>query len=230
MTIRLVDAARWDRQLPHQMAAWQWLQEQLTPQQLAEFAVLYRAGPASSQVQPLPRNPLVAVPYFPQLDNGPEGYRQCQTSAIAMILSYLQVPGIHDDLDYLKVVNRYGDTTRQQAHQLALRALDVRARFVQNMTVAQAQAEIRAGLPVAMGILHRGPVTAPSGGGHWIVAYGFTDKAWIVHDPYGELDLVNGGWTAQGGLHGMQQAYSFKNTNPRWLIEGPASGWAWVFS
>lgn len=230
MTIRLSDAARWDQQLPHQLAAWNELQESLSLEQLTRFAETFRAGPAD--VRPRPTNPLTAVPFFSQLDSGPDGFRQCQSSAVAMCLAYLRVPGIVDDTDYLAVVQRYGDTTQQQSHALALQALGVRARFRQNTTAAEAKAEIRAGLPVAMGILHRGPVSKPAGGGHWIVAYGFNEDkgAWTVHDPYGELDLVNGGWVHTGGLHGMGQSYSYKNLNPRWLLEGPSSGWSWTFS
>ena len=111
MTIRLADAARWDQQLPHQHAAWNELQESLTAEQLQRFAETFRAGPPASEVRRI-TNPLTAVPFYPQLDNGPEGWRQCQTSAIAMCLGYLRVPGISDDLLYLKVVNRYGDTIK----------------------------------------------------------------------------------------------------------------------
>jgi hypothetical protein len=232
MTIRLADAARWDQQLPHQLAAWNWLQEQLTAEQLDQFAETYRSGPPASEVPRRPTNPLTPFAYFPQADNGPEAWRQCQTSAIAMCLAYLKTPGIKDDTDYLRVVERYGDTTEQATHQLALKALGVRARFRQDMTQGQLMAEIKAGLPVAMGLLHRGPVSAPSGGGHWVTCFGFNAEtaAYVVHDPYGELDLVNGGWAAVGGLHGMGRSYSFKNTNPRWMVEGDGSGWGWTFS
>ena len=226
MSIRLVDAARWHRGQPHQVAAWNQLQERIPAAALAEFEELFKAAPDVKE--PRPSNPL-GVPYFPQLDNGPEGWRQCQTSAIAMALAYLKVPGIADDLDYLRVVQRYGDTTEQQTHRLALEALKVRGRFRQNMTTGDILGEIKVGLPVAIGVLHHGPVTAPAGGGHWIVVQGFTDDHWICHDPYGELDLVNGGW-AQQGPGGRSVRYSFRNLNPRWLIEGPASGWGWTFS
>jgi len=217
--------------LPHQQAAWNWLQEQLSGPQVSEFAELFRAAPAAKP-SPLPKatNPLTGFPWFPQLDNGAEGWRQCQSSSLAMALAYLKVPGIRDDLDYLRVVQRYGDTTSQGAHQQALKALGVKARFVQNCSAAQAQAEIKAGLPVAMGTLHHGPVSAPTGGGHWIAAYGFDRTGWIVNDPYGELDLIDGQWARAGGSSGRGQNYSFRNLNPRWLADGPASGWAWLFS
>jgi hypothetical protein len=226
--IDLSEAAKWDRGESHQLAAWNWLQEQLTDQQLAEFAVMFRAGPVPPASRPT--NPLSPVPYFSQLDNGPQGWRQCQTSSIAMALAYLKTPGIVDDMDYLRVVQQFGDTTVQASHAQALKRLNVRARFRQDMSPDMIMGEIRAGYPVAAGILHHGPATAPRGGGHYVLVHGFTANSWIVHDPYGELDLVAGGWVRQGGLHGMGLAYSFQNFNRRWAPEGPGSGWGWVFS
>lgn len=217
--------------LPHQQAAWSWLQEQLDDKTVTEFAELFRADPPPKEpLKPRPSNPLTGFPFFAQTDNGPDGWRQCQTSSIAMCLAWLGVAGIRDDLDYLKVVRRYGDTTSQVTHQAALKELGVRARFVRNCSAAQLQGELRCGLPAAIGVLHHGPASKPSGGGHWIAVYGFDAWNWIVNDPYGELDLVNGGWSRQGGGAGRNQRYSYRNLNPRWLPEGAASGWAWLFS
>jgi hypothetical protein len=232
--IRLVNVAKSYQGLAHQTASLNWLQEQIPSATLADFAELWRADPPD-KLQPSPSpgrptNPLSGFPFFSQHDNGPEGWRQCQTSAIAMCLRYLKVPGIKDDKDYLRVVQRYGDTTSQAAHQQALASLPVRARFRQNMTAAEVQAEIRSGLPVAIGILHHGSVSKPTGGGHYIVVYGFDATHWIVNDPYGELNLVQGGWSSQAPTAGKGQRYSFRNLNPRFLPEGPASGWGWVFS
>jgi lysozyme len=42
MSINLIDAAKYFRDYSHQKAAWEWLQSQLTSEQLAEFAKLYR--------------------------------------------------------------------------------------------------------------------------------------------------------------------------------------------
>jgi hypothetical protein len=44
-TIRLADAAKHDEGLSHQLAAWNALQETLSPKQLEDFAALYRAAP-----------------------------------------------------------------------------------------------------------------------------------------------------------------------------------------
>ena len=222
--------------LPHQLAAFSALEASLTPAQRESFTADWRAkgSPAAAPPAPppaaRPTNPLTGLPFFSQNDNGPEGWRQCQTSSIAMCLAYLGVGNIRDDLDYLKVVRRHGDTTSQAAHQAALRELGVKARFVKSCSAAQLQAELRSGLPAALGYYHRGPVGAPSGGGHWLAAYGFDAHSWIVHDPYGSCDLVRGGFTAEGGTSGKAQRYSYRNFNPRWQAEGPGSGWAWLFS
>ena len=240
-----IHAARTGELTPHQLAALGWIDEQLTPEQAQGFSELWRA--AGSPAAPAPCAKGIAVPtvgggwrldsfpFFSQVDpaDGPEGWRQCQSSAIAMALRFLKTPGIKDDTDYLKVVQQFGDTAIQETHRKALAKIGVRARFVQNCTVAKAQAEIKAGLPVVAGLLHRGHVTKPIGGGHYVALFGFDGgprPAWHAHDPYGEMDLVNGGWSREGNGSGRDQRYSHRNFNPRWLPEGPASGWAWLFS
>ena len=237
--IRLASAARFTEHppLPHQLAAWNWLQERQDPAAMVQFADMFRADPEPTKpglLQPITTGDggveLPGFPYFSQLDNGPTGWRQCQTSSIAMCLKYLKVPGIKDDLDYLKVVQRHGDTTVQATHAAALKELGVRARFSANMDTGQLLGELKGGRPCAIGILHHGPSKAATGGGHYIAVYGATSTGWRVMDPYGELDVVNGGWAAQGGNSGKGKIYSFKAMNPRWLNPGPSDGWGWLFS
>jgi len=127
-------------------------------------------------------------------------------------------------------VQRHGDTTQQAAHAAALKELKVPGRFITSCSVERAKAELDQGFGLAFGILHNGPVTAPNGGGHYIAIRGYDATGWLVHDPYGELDLTIGGWSHQGQGSGRNQHYSYANTNPRWLAEGPSSGWAWIFS
>lgn len=235
---RVSDAVQWalrqGRITPRQLAAFTWLADNLPPELRSGFSERWRSdGPAVATPKPPAQPGVIELRDFPfcdQTDNGPEGWRQCQTSSIAMALIYLRTPGIKTDLDYLKVVNRHGDTTAQEAHRQALAELGVRARFRQNLTHGEVLAELKVGLPVVVGALHHGPVSAPTGGGHYVVITGAGLSAWRVNDPYGELDLVNGGWTRQGNGAGRGAIYSFRNFDRRWLVEGPASGWGWVFS
>ena len=166
-------------------------------------------------------------PYFHQKDNGPEGWRQCQTSSIAMCLRYLDTPGINDDTDYLKIVNKYGDTIYRQPHFKALAELGVSAKFTQTADEDDVKKQIDLGLPVVAGILHHGTVSDPSGGGHFVVITGYGRDYWLVQDPYGEQDLVNGGWASTGAADGRSVRYSFKNLNPRFFVGGGGSGWCW---
>jgi hypothetical protein len=82
---------------------------------------------------------------------------------------------------------------------------------------------IDAGRPVPVGWLHKGHVTAPSGGGHYSVIIGYNERGWIVHDPNGEANLATGGYT--NNLQGASLTYSYGNFNPRWIVEGEGSGW-----
>ena len=211
---------------PHQAEAVQLLQASMNQDLLksdSPWIVKYRETPPKPDVgNPLP------VKYFWQQDNGPNGWRQCQTSSIAMCLNYLKVPGIDDDVDYLKVVQRYGDTTLQSSHQQALNELGVPARFKTDGSKQDLINRIDAGFPCPIGILHHGPVSSPSGGGHYICLIGYTDTHAVCHDPFGELSLLGGSWAATGQQDGKSVKYSWKNLLPRWdLNNGVKDGWWW---
>ena len=217
---------------PQQMEAVQLLQSAMSDSLLqsdSAWIVKFRETPPAPEVPHL-SNPL-PVEYMWQQDNGPDGWRQCQTSSIAMCLKYLKVPGINDDVDYLKIVQKYGDTTLQSSHQQALKSLGVPAKFKTDGGKQDLINRINNGFPAPIGILHHGPVSAPSGGGHYIVVIGYTDTHAICHDPFGELSLTTGTWAAQGQQDGKSVHYSWQNLLPRWdLNNGVKDGWWWEIS
>jgi hypothetical protein len=141
-----------------------------------------------------------------------------------MLLKYLKPDSIKSDDEYIKTVFSYGDTTEASVQLRALKHYGVAAQFKQNGTWTDLTRLIRAGIPVPIGILHKGRVEAPSGGGHWITVIGIWKnyQGCIVHDPYGELDLVGGTYVSTDG---KALRYSQKNLGPRWLPDGPKSGW-----
>lgn len=148
-----------------------------------------------------------------------------------MGLKYLfpdSLSGSNADDDYLKRVLTFGDTTDSTAQIKALKSYGVDAKFWTKGTRRFIESEIDNGYPVAVGFLHHGPAYAPRGGGHWVLAVGYTEYHIICHDPYGELDNVNGGYVKIGS-GGKQVKYSWKNWLPRWEVDGPGTGWCVTF-
>jgi uncharacterized protein YvpB len=171
------------------------------------------------------------IPFFDQKDNGPEGWRECQSSSIAMCLAFLGIGGIKDDVTYVNIVKKYGDTTERQPHYYAMKQLGYTgASFSTNLSIARIKAELNKQKPVAVGALHNGPVSKPSGGGHFVVIRGYNEKGWFVNDPYGELDLKNGGWSSRATGAGKNLLYSYTNFNPRIFVPRDGNCWGWTFS
>jgi hypothetical protein len=146
---------------------------------------------------------------------------------MAMGVKYLwpqALSGSNADDDYLRTVLKYGDTTNPAAQVRAAADYNVRAVFHRNGSLQSLHDRLSSGLPVPVGFLHQGPTSAPRGGGHWVLVIGLTDTHVIVHDPYGELDNVNGGYP-QRGKGGKAVRYSLKNWLHRWEVEGKGTGW-----
>jgi len=175
------------------------------------------AKAAEKDAHPNPLN----VPWFDQLamDDG-QGWRDCFSASSAMIASYWGKEPNEDDYNTLR--QKYGDSTSSEAQLGALRHLGLQAEFRTDGSLDSLKAEIDAGRPVAVGWLHHGPPSAPSGGGHWTVVIGYDDTGVIMNDPYGSCDLVNGGYPENH--NGAHQHYSYANWEPRWRPEG-SGGW-----
>ncbi|MEN9492286.1 MAG: Synechococcus phage [Pseudomonadota bacterium] len=218
------------KDLPHQRAAIQQLWEAV-PASLKKtdsaWVQTWRA--AGKQEEPRSKSNPIQVRYFSQRDSATEhALRMCFSSSCAMLLEALKpgtLTGPNGDDAYLGRVLRYGDTTEATSQIKALQSYGVEAHFVRNATWKTIEGQIDKGIPVPLGILHKGPVGSPTGGGHWICAIGYTDDAIIVHDPFGDLDLVNGRYLNNWGA---RLRYSRRNLGPRWMVEGPATGWAIV--
>lgn len=200
--------------------------EGLTARREAEVK-LFLGGPAPAPAAP-PKLPvqqdavLLNVPYQAQRDNASgQGYRECASSSAAMVAMFYGK--VKSDDEYNRLRAKHGDTTDPQAHVKTLTALGLKAQFRTSASVALMETELSNGRPLMVGWLHHGPVSKPSGGGHWSVVVGYTKNAVIHHDPNGECDVVNGGYLNHTKGRGV--AYSRKNWLRRWLVEGPATGW-----
>ena len=165
----------------------------------------------------------LTTPYFSQRDNYRDALRTCFSSSVAMALKTVRPDSITGDDDYLETVFSIGDTTEAWVHISALSKYEVSATFRQTGTNEDIKANIDKGIPVPVGILHKGSPTSPSGGGHWICVIGYNDKGFIVHDPLGVLDHATGRYT--GNYDGSALLYSYEMFDRRWTVESNSDGW-----
>jgi hypothetical protein len=161
-----------------------------------------------------PRGNPLSVPWFSQLDSSTDqARRMCFSSSCAMLVAFLRpgvLSGANGDDQYLQRVLRYGDTTDAAAQLQALASYGIEAEFTQKASFQTIEAQIAAGIPIPCGYLHRGPVEKPTGGGHWLIVVGHTPTHLIVHDPFGEADLVSG-----ATLGGTARFWSYSRRNYR---------------
>ena len=168
---------------------------------------------------------VLSARYFSQRDNYRDASRTCFSSSCAMLLEYLKLAlswNQGDDI-YVHRVFEYGDTTDAYVQVKALGSFGVTAKFIQNGSLDTIREQIDRGVPVPIGILHHGPASAPSGGGHWICVIGYDKSGFIVHDPWGEIDHASGQYINTDGkaLH-----YSNNLISSRWTVANPNDGWA----
>ena len=169
------------------------------------------------------------VPYQSQRDNYAQWWRTCYSSSCAMALMYLKPGVIKSDDEYLTEVMRRGDTTNSNTQLQVLKHFGLNASFHQNGTLSRLKGLISSGIPVPIGILHKGPSYAPQGGGHWVCAIGYNEDGkapgggyFVIHDPFGELDNYSGTYET---TNGNAVNYSYNMIQKRWTCEGPGTGW-----
>ena len=204
--------------LEHQDKAWQFAWGILSKEQQAEFLRRFRN---SSDTATKLNNPL-AVQYMSQRDNYRDANRTCFSSSCAMLLKFLKPGSIKTDDDYIEVVFNYGDTTEGSTQVATLKHFGLPVIFATNGNRALIQKQINAGKPVPAGFLHHGTPSKPTGGGHWLDIIGYDDKGYWVNDPWGEIDLLTGTYPSTDGA---KKHYSYKNFEPRWMVDGPNTGW-----
>ncbi len=181
----------------------------------------------SAVVAPAHPNPLDVVYYDQMLMDDGQGWRDCFSASCAMLACYWGKLKAKDGNSYNRIRQKYGDSTDSNSQLQALRSLGLHPEFRTDGKAETLKAEIDAGRPVAVGWLHHGHVTAPSGGGHWTVVIGYDDRGFWMNDPYGSCDLVGGGYPGGGNPNdtlGKRENYSYKNWLPRWMPAG-SLGW-----
>ena len=205
------------------VAAVQWLEDNLPPSFLddnVEWVSIFR-----KKIEGGADNPL-KVPYYPQTDNYTNAERTCNSSSCAMCLEYFRpgtLQGSKGDDAYVKRVFEIGDTTDHTVQTRVLEGYGVKSHFSQSLTFADLDRELAAGRPVVIGILHRGPLSAPRGG-HMCVVIGKKGEDYIVNDPYGDL---NDGYSSDV-YNGKGAVYKKSELKVRWCPNAN-DGWGRIF-
>ena len=132
------------------------------------------------------------------------------------------LPGDKGDDKYVEEVFKRGDSTDASVQVQTLKHFGISAGFKTNGTFAALDSQLAKGIPVPVGILHHGPSSAPSGGGHWLLVIGKDGDNYIVNDPWGEIDNASGTYPSTDGNH---KKYSKNLLKARWTVEGDGSGW-----
>ncbi|MGB1197163.1 MAG: C39 family peptidase [Synechococcus sp.] len=218
--------------LPHQIAAarqfWEAVPANLKKRDASWYETWEAAG--KQETSRAITNPIRA-PFYSQRDSATaHALRMCFSSSCAMLLEAVKpgtLTGPNGDDAYLGRVLRYGDTTDPMAQLKALGSYGIEATFTKHANWVTIEQQIDKGIPVPLGFLHHGPASAPRGGGHWLCCIGYRSNALVVHDPFGEINLAAGGYLNNWGA---RLSYSHKNFGPRWMVEGPGSGWAIIAS
>ena len=199
-----------------------WLETQVGHQIYQEFLERFWGSDKKSL--------FIDVPYFSQLDSSSgHAERMCQASSIAMAVSYLREEIIVDDDDYLNHVFDFGDVVAANSHANALNKLGIQNEFKMDGKEQDIMNLLNEGVPVPIGILHRGSAKSPSGGGHWVTVIGYDTRGnYFVHDPYGKLDLMNGIYDHKKS--GEALLYDSSLLIQRWNISSSSDGWYWDLS
>lgn len=189
----------------------------------AAWVVKYREKP------PVPKEINLKVPYFNQVDNYRDAHRTCNSSSCAMCLEFIKPGTLHGpkgDDAYVQKVFAIGDSTDHSVQTRVLESYGVKSEFNYNLGFDDIDKSLSAGKPVVIGILHRGSLSAPTGG-HMVVVKGKTAKGdYYINDPYGSLNDAYTGPVENG----KNTVYTKEVLKCRWLENGrDNTGWGRIF-
>lgn len=172
------------------------------------------------------------VKYCSQLDNDPSifgpGWRQCNTTSNTMLADFLlkgeltrqaKAQGYPEpESVYMRLVQKYGDTTDHGAQTKALRDLGIESYFSYSLSPKDVLTSLQQGIPVVVGFAYKS-----SGHICVIVGYDPSNQDWLVHDPYGTRHGSSNSYDV--GVGGEYDRYSNSVMQEIFWDQGSEAGW-----
>lgn len=173
---------------------------------------------------------ILNVPWYPQTDNYALPDSTCNSSSCAMCLEFLKpksLPyGPRGDDAYLRKVLAQGNSTDHSVQTKVLQSYGLKSIFRYDLVFDDLDKQLSEGKPIVIGIVHRGPESAPTGSGHMIVVIGKTSSGdYVCRDPYGS---IYNGYTGPSS-NGRQVIYHRKMLEKRFTVKHPKDGWGRIF-
>ena len=156
------------------------------------------------------------VPYYCQLNNDPAvfgpGWRQCNTSSNTMLADFLLKGDLSKQAKqqgfpepesvFMRLVNKYGDTTDHNAQTKALEDIGIESYYTDKLSGKDVVRSLKAGIPVVAGVAYKTD-------GHILVIVGHDpiNKVWLMHDPYGTRYGYSDSYDV--GFGGKYDAYTY---------------------
>jgi hypothetical protein len=165
------------------------------------------------------------VPYYSQRDNPEQSWRVCNSSSCAMLAQTLKPGCLVDDYQYwVDHVNPYGDSPDHNIQTAALQRLGIRSEWRTNLDYVDIDRSLALGIPMVIGVYHKGSLSAPTGG-HILVIVGKDfakgKEVYTAKDPWGEG--FDGNYEANH--NGDNVRYPVSSLSVRWGGKGAGEGW-----
>jgi len=174
---------------------------------------------------------LIYLREFPYIGHDPEDIDnnlKSQSFCMAMAMKYLDAKGINTINDYLKILNKHGINSSKDSQLKTIRELGYTATFGMSYDEDHIKNNIKKGLPVVVSLISQGPILNPKRGPHSVVITGYDYDSWLVQDPFGKLNLVDGGFIERNIVAGKNIKYPYEQFNRRLFASGGATGWGWL--
>ena len=171
---------------------------------------------------------LDGCPFFHLSIEKEHDHRKGLIYSTASALIGLNIGNINKLDDYLEAVYKHGTGTYKSDNRAGLSEIGVGCTVSYSIGPEEIEDEIDEGRPVVLAIVANGTHRKPFGLTYYVCVYGYSSDFWLLHDPCGRLDLINGLWESTVEGAGKAITYSRELSQKRIFYGGGASGWGFL--